>query len=116
MISIHGGRPANFLDLGGDATEEKTAAALRIVLKTPGVEGILMNAFGGINNCERMAKGMVRVVDELRPRQTMVVKMRGHSQDEGWALLESRQIPIVKLGTTEEAVLLLIEKMARQLH
>ena len=70
-----------------------------------------MNAFGGINNCERMAKGMVRVVDELRPRQTMVVKMRGHSQDEGWALLESRQIPIVKLGTTEEAVLLLIEKM-----
>ncbi len=111
MISIHGGRPANFLDLGGDATEEKTAAALRIVLKTPGVEGILMNAFGGINNCERMAKGMVRVVDELRPRQTMVVKMRGHSQDEGWALLESRQIPIVKLGTTEEAVLLLIEKM-----
>jgi succinyl-CoA synthetase beta subunit len=111
MISIHGGRPANFLDLGGDATEEKTAAALRIVLKTPGVEGILMNAFGGINNCERMAKGIVRVVDELQPRHAMVVKMRGHSQDEGWALLESRQIPIVKLGTTEEAVLLLIEKM-----
>jgi succinyl-CoA synthetase beta subunit len=111
MISIHGGRPANFLDLGGNATEEKTAAALRIVLKTPGVEGILFNAFGGINNCERMAKGIVRVVDEDRPRQAMVVKMRGHSQGEGWALLESRQIPLVKLGTTEEAVLLLIEKM-----
>ena len=111
MISIHGGRPANFLDLGGNATEEKTAAALRIVLRTPGVEGVLFNAFGGINNCERMAKGIVHVVDEVRPRQAIVVKMRGHSQEEGWSLLESRQIPIVKFGTTEEAVRLLMEKM-----
>ncbi len=113
MISVHGGRPANFLDLGGNATEEKTAAALRIVLKTPGVEGILMNAFGGINNCERMAKGIVRALDGLRPQQAIVVKMRGHSQEEGWALLESRQIPVVKFGTTEEAVILLMEKMTR---
>jgi succinyl-CoA synthetase beta subunit len=111
MISVHGGSPANFLDLGGNATEEKTAAALRIVLKTPGVEGILMNAFGGINNCERMAKGIVHAIDGLRPQQAIVVKMRGHSQEEGWALLESRQIPIVKFGTTEEAVILLMEKM-----
>ena len=114
MISVHGGRPANFLDLGGNATEEKTAAALRIVLKTPGVEGILMNAFGGINNCERMAKGIVRALDGLRPRQAIVVKMRGHSQEEGWTLLESRQIPIVKFGTTEEAVILLMEKMKKK--
>jgi succinyl-CoA synthetase beta subunit len=114
MISVHGGRPANFLDLGGNATEEKTAAALRIVLKTPGVEGILVNAFGGINNCERMAKGIVRALDGLRPRQAIVVKMRGHSQEEGWALLESRQIPVVKFGTTEEAVILLMEKMKKK--
>jgi succinyl-CoA synthetase beta subunit len=111
MISAHGGKPANFLDLGGNATEEKTAAALRIVLKTPGMEGILINAFGGINNCKRMAKGIVRAIDGLRPQQAIVVKMRGHSQEEGWALLESRQIPIVKFGTTEEAVILLMEKI-----
>lgn len=114
MISLHGGKPANFLDLGGNATEEKTAAALRIVLKTPGIEGVLMNAFGGINNCERMAKGIVHVVDQLQPRQAMVVKMRGHSQEEGWALLESRQIPMIKLGTTEEAVILLMKKMKQK--
>ena len=114
MISIHGGKPANFLDLGGNATEEKTAAALRTVLKTPGVEGVLFNAFGGINNCERMAKGIVRVVDEVRPRQAVVVKMRGHSQEEGWALLESRQIPLIKFGTTEEAVVLLLQKMTER--
>jgi succinyl-CoA synthetase beta subunit len=110
MIVVHGGVPANFLDLGGNATQERTAAALRIVLKTPGVEGILINLFGGINNCESMAKGIAQVLDELHPSQTIVVKMRGHSQDEGWAILETRQVPIVKFGTTEEAVLLLMAK------
>ncbi len=111
MIAAHGKKPANFLDLGGGATEEKTAAALRIVLKTPGVKGVLLNLFGGINNCEQMAKGIVRVVDEEKPNQVIVVKMRGHSQDEGWALLEERKIPIIKLGTTSEAVILLNEKV-----
>jgi len=111
MISVHGGAPANFLDLGGNATREKTAAAVRIVMKTPGVEGVLINLFGGINNCESMAKGIAQVLDALHPLQTIVVKMRGHSQDEGWAILEARQVPIVKFGTTEEAVLLLMSKL-----
>ncbi len=119
MISAHGGRPANFLDLGGNATEEKTAAALRIVLRTQGVKGVLINVFGGINNCEKMARGILRVIDDVHPTQSVptqniVVKMRGHSQDEGWALLESRRIPIIKFGTTEEAVRLLIEKINEQ--
>lgn len=114
MIFAHGGAPANFLDLGGGATLERTATALRLVLKTPGVEGVLINVFGGINNCEIMAKGICQVVDELKPSQTIVVKMRGHSQEEGWALLEARNIPIVKFGTTEEAVLLLFEEMKKR--
>lgn len=114
MISAHRGVPANFLDLGGDATTEKTAAALRIVLKTPGVKGILINLFGGINNCESMAGGIVQVMDDLNPSQAVVVKMRGHSQEEGWAILESRNIPIVKYGTTEEAVILLLELMKKK--
>lgn len=114
MISLHGGRPANFLDLGGDATEKKTAAALRIILKTPGVDGILLNAFGGINNCEQTARGFVSVMDELHPTQVIVAKMRGHFQEEGWSILESRKIAIVKFGTTEEAVVLLLEKMKKR--
>jgi succinyl-CoA synthetase beta subunit len=114
MISAHGGVPANFLDLGGDATMEKTADALRVVLKTPGVEGVFINLFGGINNCEQMAKGIAQVIDELQPTQAIVVKMRGHSQDEGWAILESKNIPIIKFGTTEEAVILLLEQMNKK--
>jgi succinyl-CoA synthetase beta subunit len=111
MISLHGGVPANFLDLGGNATQKRTAAALRIVLKTPGVEGILINLFGGINNCESMARGIAEVLDALNPHQTIVVKMRGHSQEEGWAILEARKVPIVRFGTTEEAVMLLMDKI-----
>jgi succinyl-CoA synthetase beta subunit len=109
----YGGIPANFLDLGGIATPEKTAAALKIVLKTPGVQGVFLNAFGGINNCREMAEGVVRVIEELNPPQTITVKMRGHSQEEGWALLAARDIPVVKYGTTEEGILLLLEEMEK---
>ena len=107
MIVAYGEKPANFLNLGGDATEEKTATALRIVLKTPGVKGVFINLFGGINNCEKMACGIVQVIDSLKPQQAITVKMRGDSQEKGWALLESRNIPFVKYGTTEDAVALL---------
>ena len=111
MIAAHGGKPANFLDLGGDATRQKSADALSIVLKTPGVDGVFINVFGGINNCEQIALGLTDVIDHVKPEKTIVVKMRGHSQEEGWALLESRNIPFVKFGTTEEAVVLLKGKM-----
>jgi len=110
----YGGVPANFLDLGGIATPEKTAAALKIVLKTPGVQGVFLNAFGGINNCREMAEGVVRVIEELNPPQTITVKMRGHSQEKGWALLADRDIPVVKYGTTEEGILLLLEEMEKR--
>ena len=111
LVSVLGGKPANFLDLGGGTTPERAASALNIVLKTPGVEGVLFNVFGGINNCEEMAKGIAQVVDENKPSQVIVVKMRGYSQEAGWELLESRNISIVKHGTTEDAVKLLLEKM-----
>lgn len=114
MVAAAGGKPANFLDLGGGVSREKTAAALRMVLKTPGVEGVLMNVFGGINNCEVMANGIADVVHADSPRIPIVVKMRGHSQDEGWEILEKIGIPIVKYGTTEEAVSMLMAAVGRR--
>jgi succinyl-CoA synthetase beta subunit len=113
-VYFYGGIPANFLDLSGMATPEKTAAALNIVLKTPGVEGVFINAFGGINNCREMAEGIVRVVEDINPPQVITVKMRGHSQDEGWALLEAKNIPVVKHGTTDEGIILLLEEMRKK--
>jgi len=111
LVSVLGGKPANFLDLGGGTTPERAAAALNIVLKTPEVAGVLFNVFGGINNCEEMAKGIAQVIDEMKPSQAIVVKMRGYSQEAGWEILESRNISIVKHGTTEDAVTQLLEEM-----
>ena len=112
LVGEAGGRPANFLDLGGGASSEKTASALRMVLKTPGVKGVIMNLFGGMNNCEVMAEGIAHVVRNDTPSVPIVVKMRGYYQDEGWRILEEVDIPTVKLGTTETAVMLLMEKIA----
>ena len=114
LVSILGGKPANFLDLGGGTTPERTAEALKIVLKTPGVEGVLFNVFGGINNCEQMAKGIAQVFDEKKPPQTIIVKMRGYSQEAGWEILEARNVNIIKHGTTEDAVKKLLTEMKKK--
>jgi len=107
----YGGVPAAFIDLGGGITEEGMAESLKLMLKTEGMKGIIINVFGGINNCEIMARGVERVYREGKPQIPIVVKMRGHSQDEGWAILQKLDIPIIKYGTTDEAIKLLLSKV-----
>ena len=99
-----GSKSASFMDLGGGISTENMKEALRISLATKGVRGVVINVFGGINNCYDVGKGIVDVLDQDNPSAKIVVKMRGHSQDEGWALLEERSIPIVKYGSTHDAV------------
>ncbi|MHB8927467.1 MAG: ADP-forming succinate--CoA ligase subunit beta [Bacillota bacterium] len=113
-ISTLGSRPADFLDVGGGVSVDRMAASMRIVAGTPGVRGILVNVFGGINNCELMARGVLKALDEDHIEVPVVVKMRGHSQDEGWALLEAAGIDVIKKGTTEEAVRLIIQKISER--
>lgn len=111
MVAYCGGKPASFLDTGGGISTDNMAEALRISLATDGVKGVVINIFGGINNCAVVAKGISLVLDEDNTQAKLSVKMRGNSQDEGWALLEERNIPIVKYGTTEEAVQNLIDAL-----
>jgi succinyl-CoA synthetase beta subunit len=108
IVHLNGSTPADFLDFGGGGSAELIAQAIRLVLKQETVRGVIMNAYGGINNCEIMAQGVVEVVTQDKPKVPIVVKMRGHFQEEGWALLEKHDIPIVKRGTTDEAVKLLL--------
>ncbi len=108
-IRYYGGKPANFLDIGGGASEEKMAEAIKIIASQQGVKGLVINVFGGINNCEFMAKGIRKAIIEDNIKIKMVVKMRGHFQEIGWNILEEMQIPVIKYGTTEEAVKLLLD-------
>jgi succinyl-CoA synthetase beta subunit len=113
LVSYFKAKPASFLDTGGGISSENMAEALRISLATPGVSAVVINVFGGINNCEVMAKGIANVLDIDNPSAKIVVKMRGHSQDEGWKILEDRKVPLIKFGTSEEAVQLAVELAGR---
>jgi succinyl-CoA synthetase beta subunit len=104
--------PSAFLDLGGGISETAMAKSIRIMLRTGNLEGVLVNVFGGINNCKVLARGIARVYENIGPDVSFVVKMRGHSQEEGWQILERLGIHVVKQGTTDDAVRVLVDKMS----
>lgn len=108
-IRHYGGRVNNFLDLGGGVTAEKTYQAMRILLQNKETNYILVNVFGGINNCADMAEGIARAYTELGIKKTVVVKSRGFNQEEGWATYEKLGFPQTKYGTTDEAVKTLLK-------
>jgi succinyl-CoA synthetase beta subunit len=87
IIKYFGGDPANFLDIGGGANEEKVAAALRIILKDPNVKAVLFNIFGGITRGDLVAKGILAALEEVKPEVPMIVRLVGTNAEEGRALL-----------------------------
>lgn len=108
-IRHYGGRVNNFLDLGGGVTAEKTYQAMRILLQNESTDYILVNVFGGINNCADMVGGIARAYKELGIKKTVVVKSRGFNQEQGWAIYEELGFPQTKFGTTDEAVQTLLK-------
>jgi len=103
-IRHYGGRANNFLDLGGGVTAEKTYHAMRILLQNDQTDCILVNIFGGINNCADMAEGISRAYKEFGNGKKVAVKSRGFNQEQGWAIFEELGFEQTKYGTTDEAV------------
>ncbi len=87
IIKLFGGNPANFLDIGGGATAERVAAALRIILSDPNVKAVLINIFGGITRCDEVARGILAAMEEVKPQVPFVVRLIGTNQEEGQRLL-----------------------------
>lgn len=87
IIKLCGGEPANFLDIGGGASSEKVAAALRIILADPKVKAVLFNIFGGITRCDEVARGVLAALQEVRAEVPMVARLVGTNADEGLRLL-----------------------------
>lgn len=81
IIKHLGGEPANFLDIGGGATSEKVAAAMRLILADPNVKAILINVFGGITRCDEVAKGLITACDEVKPRVPIVARLVGTNEE-----------------------------------
>jgi succinyl-CoA synthetase beta subunit len=87
IIKLCGGEPANFLDIGGGASAEKVAAALRIILADPKVKAVLFNIFGGITRCDEVARGVLAALQEVNANVPMVARLVGTNAEEGLRLL-----------------------------
>lgn len=87
ILKLFGGAPANFLDIGGGASAEKVAVALRLILTDPNVKAVLFNIFGGITRCDEVARGVLAAMAEVKPKVPMVVRLVGTNAEEGRKLL-----------------------------
>ncbi|MFZ4772731.1 MAG: ADP-forming succinate--CoA ligase subunit beta [Chlamydiia bacterium] len=95
IIQHEGGKPANFLDVGGSATKDRIAFGFEMILSDPQVKGILVNIFGGIVSCKMIAEGIIQVVKERNIRMPIVVRLEGTHVKEGEKLLEDSGLEIV---------------------
>jgi succinyl-CoA synthetase beta subunit len=99
IIKLHGGEPANFLDIGGGAQADKVAAALRIILSDPNVKGVLFNIFGGITRCDEVARGIREALAEVPTTVPMVARLVGTNEEEGRQILaEAKMITAATLS------------------
>ncbi|NNF15603.1 MAG: ADP-forming succinate--CoA ligase subunit beta, partial [Gammaproteobacteria bacterium] len=103
LIKLHGGEPANFLDVGGGATAERVAEAFKIILSNSNVRAILVNIFGGIVRCDLIAEGVVTAVREVGVKIPVVVRLEGTNVEKGRALLANCDIDIVSADDLTDA-------------
>jgi succinyl-CoA synthetase beta subunit/malate-CoA ligase subunit beta len=102
-IAHHGGRPANFLDVGGGASPEKIANAFHIVLKDTNVRAILVNIFAGINRCDWIAQGVVQAAGDQRIDVPVIVRLAGTNVDEGRAILRQSGLDLIQAEDLDDA-------------
>lgn len=95
LIKLHGGEPANFLDVGGGATTERVAEAFKLILSNANVKAILVNIFGGIVRCDLIAEGIIAAVKEVGVSVPVVVRLEGTNVDKGRELLASSGLDII---------------------
>jgi len=103
IIKIAGGAPANFLDVGGGASAEQVENALRILLSDPHVKVVLINIFGGILRCDRVANGIVEAAKRIEMKLPMVVRLEGTNVDEGRRILKESGLKFDVATTFEDA-------------
>lgn len=101
LIKLHGSEPANFLDVGGSASEEAVTEAFRIILADRHVQGVLVNIFGGIAKCDTIARAIVHAAKEVGFKVPLVVRLEGTNVDAARKILEeaARDIPTMQTGT-----------------
>jgi len=111
-IKLYGAEPANFLDVGGGATAEKVTEAFKIMLKNPKVKGILVNIFGGIMQCDTIARGVVAAAREVNLSVPLVVRMKGTNDEMGKQILKDSGLPIISADNMADAAQKIVAAVA----
>ncbi|HHT9152680.1 MAG TPA: succinate--CoA ligase subunit beta, partial [Candidatus Hypogeohydataceae bacterium YC40] len=109
IIRVCGGKPANFLDVGGDASTERVTQAFSILLRDPRLRAVLVNIFGGITRCDTIAKAILEVLKDTPLRIPMILRMEGTNALEARKMLEGSGLPFRFSREMKEATLLAIE-------
>jgi succinyl-CoA synthetase beta subunit len=103
LIQLHGGKPANFLDVGGGATPDRVAEAFKLILSNSSVTAILVNIFGGIVRCDLIAEGIIQAVREVNVSIPVVARLEGTNVDKGKALLAESGLAIMTADDLTDA-------------
>jgi succinyl-CoA synthetase beta subunit len=103
IIKLYGEEPANFLDVGGGASEEKVTAAFKIITSDPNVKGILVNIFGGIMKCDVIARGVIAAVKAVGLKVPLVVRLEGTNVEEGKAILRESGLNVIAADDLDDA-------------
>jgi succinyl-CoA synthetase beta subunit len=112
IIKHYGGNPANFLDVGGGASKEKVVAAFKIILGDANVQGIFVNIFGGIMDCNVIAEGIVEAVKEVGLKLPLVVRLEGNNVAAGKATLANSGLAVVSGDTMADAAQKIVKLVA----
>jgi succinyl-CoA synthetase beta subunit len=103
IIKLHGGEPANFLDVGGGATKERVTEAFKIILSDDNVSAVLVNIFGGIVRCDLIAEGIIGAVEEVGVQVPVVVRLEGNNAELGSKLLDESGLNIIAADSLRHA-------------
>jgi succinyl-CoA synthetase beta subunit len=103
IIKLHGGEPANFLDVGGGATAEKVAEAFKLIVTDKKVKAILVNIFGGIVRCDLIAEGVIKAIQEVVVNVPVVVRLEGTNVEAGKKTLAGSKLKIISADDLADA-------------
>ncbi|WP_231757951.1 ADP-forming succinate--CoA ligase subunit beta [Microbulbifer elongatus] len=103
IVNLHGGKPANFLDVGGGATKERVVEAFKIILSDDNVKAVLINIFGGIVRCDMIAEGVIGAVKEVGVTIPVVVRLEGNNADLGAKVLSDSGLNIIAATSLTDA-------------
>lgn len=103
IVKLHGGKPANFLDVGGGATKERVIEAFKIILSDDNVEAVLINIFGGIVRCDLIAEGVVGAVEEVGVKVPVIVRLEGNNAELGSKVLADSGLNIIAATSLTDA-------------